>query len=83
MQKTGCLIAADGSEDSEIQPEGLPNYVVPPVSFASSLSGPLERTLPDPMSEENAIGDPRFSDDEEYSGPCETEILKRFAMLVT
>ena len=78
FQKTGYLITADGSEASEIQPEGLPTYVVPLVSFASPLAGPLEPTVPDPMSEETAIGDPRFSDDEEYSGPCETEIPERF-----
>ena len=30
FKKTGCLITADGSEDKKIQPEGLPNYTVPP-----------------------------------------------------
>jgi hypothetical protein len=32
--KTGCLIAADGSEDDKINPEGMPAYVVsPPVNI--------------------------------------------------
>ena len=26
LQKTGCLITADGSDNELIQPEGLPNY---------------------------------------------------------
>ena len=30
FEKTGCLITADGSEDTQISPEGLTNYVVPP-----------------------------------------------------
>ena len=30
---TGCLITADGSDDSLIKPEGLPNYQVPPPSM--------------------------------------------------
>ena len=29
--KTGCLIIGDGSEDSSITTEGLPDYAVPPV----------------------------------------------------
>ena len=30
FEKTGCLIMADGSEDSKIEPEGLTGYTVPP-----------------------------------------------------
>ena len=30
FEKTGSLITVDGSEDDKINPEGLPNYVVPP-----------------------------------------------------
>ena len=33
FEKTGCLITADGSEDDKINPEGLPNYSVPPPSL--------------------------------------------------
>ena len=33
FEKTGCLITADGSEDDKINPEGLPNYRVPPPSL--------------------------------------------------
>lgn len=30
FEKTGCLITADGSDDSKISPEGLSDYKVPP-----------------------------------------------------
>ena len=34
----GCLITADGSEDSLIKPEGLDNYSVPPPSIINHTS---------------------------------------------
>ena len=33
FEKTGCLITADGSEDTKITPEGLKDYNVPPPSL--------------------------------------------------
>ena len=30
FEKTGCLITADGSEDSKTEPESLTGYTVPP-----------------------------------------------------
>ena len=30
FEKAGFLITADGTEDYKINPEGLPNYVMPP-----------------------------------------------------
>ena len=37
FQKTGCLLTADGSDDELIQPEGLPNYVVPPPALIDAM----------------------------------------------
>ena len=53
FQKTGCLITADGSEDALIQPEGLPNYAIPPVSFASPLQQPESQDAPLPRTPED------------------------------
>ena len=33
FEKIGCLITADGSKDEKIQPEGMPGYIVPPLSM--------------------------------------------------
>ena len=41
FEKTGCLITADGSNDSKIKPEGLHDYVVPkalPVQVAEDAA---------------------------------------------
>ena len=41
LEKTGCLVTADGSEDKKIQPEGLSNYTVPPpiaLDFETTLA---------------------------------------------
>ena len=46
-QKTGCLITADGSDDSLIKPEGLKSYVVPPPAFLPPTVGlPQVEELP-------------------------------------
>ena len=42
FQKTGCLLTADGSDDSFIQPEGLPNYKVPPPSLVEATASAPE-----------------------------------------
>ena len=40
FEKTGCLITADGSEDDKINPEGLPNYKVPPPIMLDPSTAP-------------------------------------------
>ena len=39
-QKTGCLITANGQDDSLIKPEGLPDYVVPPPLCLEAVEQP-------------------------------------------
>ena len=54
-EKTGCLITADGSDDSKIQPEGLPNYKPPEpcIYVEASTEAPISNEVdPDPMTEE-------------------------------
>ena len=51
FQKTGCLLTADGSDDSLIQPEGLPNYKVPPPSLVDATTSASEI----PMLQEVAL----------------------------
>ena len=56
-EKTGCLITADGSEDDQITPEGLPAYKVPPtfdyVPAAETLPMPNQSTGEDGTIEED------------------------------
>ena len=40
FEKTGCLITANGSEDDKINPEGLPNYKVPPPIMLDPSTAP-------------------------------------------
>ena len=48
FEKTGLLITADGSEDDKINPEGLPNYKVPPaIMIDSSTAPPASSILPE------------------------------------
>ena len=47
FEKTGCLITADGSDDHEINPEGLQDYKVPPpILLDASTYSP--KALPPP-----------------------------------
>ena len=48
FEKTGCLITADGSEDSKIQPEGLKGYTVPPPLPVASSGQPMQSPIPEP-----------------------------------
>ena len=48
FEKTGCLITADGSEDSKIQPEGLKGYTVPPPLPVASSDQPMQSPIPEP-----------------------------------
>jgi len=51
FEKTGCLITADGSEDSKIQPEGLNGYIVPdPLPSAISVPDPVPCEIPQPAT---------------------------------
>ena len=56
-EKMGCLITADGSEDDQITPEGLPSYKVPPTSdyvpAAETLPMPNQSTGEDGTIEED------------------------------
>ena len=48
FKKTGCLITADESEDSKIQPEGLKGYTVPPPLPVASSDQPMQSPIPEP-----------------------------------
>ena len=74
MLRTGNLITADGSADSEIRPEGLPAYRPPPVGTAvkkrwlpTSRDAPLENTVGEEAQEEDA-DDPDSSDSSSEEG---------------
>ena len=54
FEKTGCLITADGSEDSKIQPEGLGKYLVPPSSIIASPEDPIDIVVEPAEPEEDA-----------------------------
>ena len=63
FQKTGTLITADGSDDELIQPEGLPDYKVPPPSVLDPVPArPISLTS---IEEENSSGDIIADDFEE------------------
>lgn len=47
FEKTGCLITADGSEDEKIQPETMPDYVVPPPVDIDNPMEVVDTPLPD------------------------------------
>ena len=63
FSKTGCLITADGSEDSLISPEGLTNYVVPPPLLIRAQAGPASHDAPAPATDEQ-IPECKESDDD-------------------
>ena len=54
FEKTGCLITADGSEDSKIQPEGLGKCLVPPSSIIASPEDPIDIVVEPAEPEEDA-----------------------------
>ena len=45
FEKTGCLIAADGSEDNKIYPQGLTNYKVPPPIMLDPSTAPAASSI--------------------------------------
>ena len=53
FERTGCLITADGSGDSKIKPEGLPDYeVIPPLDGFGSEQAPELDILPEEPPED-------------------------------
>ena len=54
FEKTGCLITADGSEYSKIQPERLGKYLVPPSSIIASPEDPTDIVVEPAEPEEDA-----------------------------
>ena len=63
-QKTGCLITADGSDDDQIQPEGLPGYrVKPPLPIDVSTAPPSSNDTEPDDQEDN--GDIHQEEDDE------------------
>jgi len=55
--KTGCLITADGSKDSKIQPEGLKDYSIPPPLLVASLEQPMQCLMMPKSTAEEPSGD--------------------------
>ena len=70
FEKTGCLITADGSGDSQIQPEGLKDYQVPPPAFI-----PADSTLPIAMEVESQELEDEFEVDCDIEREEDNEIL--------
>ena len=67
IETTGCLITADGSEDSKIPPEGLNGFIVPdPLPSAISVPDPVPCKTPGPATilanDEMEIEDSEFYD---------------------
>ena len=52
FEKTRCLITADGSEDSKIEPEGLTGYTVPPPLQVVSSDQAMQCPIPESTIEE-------------------------------
>ena len=65
IEKTGCLITADGSEDEKIQPEGLPEYRVPPPSILDPDTGTTAAPIPQAVSVEQENDD---ENDDDFEG---------------
>ena len=58
FQKTGCLLTADGADDNLVQPEGLPNYAVPPPSIMDLCTDiPVSMESRGPADEEMLVDD--------------------------
>ena len=56
FEKTGCLLTADGSNDENVQPEGLLNYkVMPPLNMAGPTQDPDIETPPEAPEPDDVI----------------------------
>lgn len=80
LEKTGCLITADGSGDDKIKPEGLDDYkVLPPItSLPPSNSSPTPNAtgnqLPAEETEQTADKQQEERDEEETTEVEEEEL---------
>ena len=65
FERTGCLITADGSEDDQIKPEGLPNFkVIPPMTNPENEIE-LEIATPEPVEAPADVIEPESESEEE------------------
>ena len=64
LEKTGCLVTADGSGDDKIQPEGLPGYSITPQLPVVGPENPLD--LPIPELSATSEKDDDSDEDEQY-----------------
>ena len=72
FEKTGCLITADGSEDSKIQPEGLTDYKVPePCLYIEASTEAPTSNVVEPSHNTEETED--FEIDEEEENPPEEQ----------
>ena len=62
FEKTGCLITADGSNDSKIKPEGLHDYVVPKALPVQVAEDAAECVVPVAAPEPNDVLDSDVDD---------------------
>ena len=52
FDKTGCLITADGAEDSKVEPDGLTRYTLPPSLQVVSSDQAMQCPIPESKAEE-------------------------------
>ena len=73
FQKTGCLLTADGSDDQLVQPEGRPNYEVPPPAvFDASDEIPITPANIDASEEADGVEIETFEEEEVNLMVCDT-----------
>lgn len=72
FEKTGCLIAADGTNDDLINPEGLPDYAVPPPMPLDPAVDPPQ-ILPPPEVTANAQDRNAFNVFDDFEDPQEMD----------
>ena len=64
LERTGCLLTADGSVDDKVKPEGMSAYVVPPPLPIPAADDPFESLVPaaDPIPDDTMITDDVLAD---------------------
>ena len=83
FQRTGCLITADGSDDSLISPEGLSGYKVLPPVPTQAPNEPVLIPTPTPVpAPEDSLGESEEDDtpaeqDEDLEGPTSSVTLSQ------
>ena len=73
FEKTCCLITADGSDDSKINPEGLPGYILPPPLPTPAKEEAIQCEVPQPDEEVPDDGD-------EYPTPYVYNTMRKLQM---